>query len=190
MVVTGRPEHPRRPLADFGAVYADHARSVLVFLARRTYDPELAMDLTAETFAQALSSQARFRGTTLDEERAWLFGIAHHVLSGSIRRSRSEDRALRRLGLERPVLDDEDVASIVELAGLDELRGAVAAGLRTLPGKHRDAVRLRVVDELAYEEVARRLQISEPAARARVSRGLRALAHALEEFPLRTEPVR
>ena len=52
----------RRPLHDFGSVYRDHAQSVLVFLARRTYDPELAMDLTAETFAQV--SQRRFRGAS------------------------------------------------------------------------------------------------------------------------------
>ena len=38
---------------------------------------------------------------------------------------------------------------------------------------------MRVVDDLPYEEVARRLGVSEPTARARVSRGLRALQGAL-----------
>lgn len=179
----------RRPLADFSAVYRDHSRAVLIFLTRRTYDPELAMDLTAETFAQALSSQRRFRGQTVEDERAWLFGIAHHVLSRSLRRAGSENRALRRLGLERPQLDGEDFATIVELAGLSELRSAVAIELQQLSDKHRDAVRLRVVEELGYDEVARRLEISEPAARARVSRGLRALARALEQTLPYTETI-
>lgn len=44
----------------------------------------------------------------------------------------------------------------------------------------RDAMRLRVVDELAYPALAARLGTTEPAARARVSRGLAALADALD----------
>jgi RNA polymerase sigma-70 factor (ECF subfamily) len=48
-------------------------------------------------------------------------------------------------------------------------------------------VRLRVVDELPYPDVAARLGISEQAARARVSRALRALAGALDD--LRPEPA-
>jgi len=75
---------------------------------------------------------------------------------------------------------EDQFARIVELAGLDDLRSAVATELQALSAKHRDAVRLRVVDELPYDKIAERLQISEPAARARVSRGLGALARALE----------
>lgn len=172
-------------MADFAAVYREHSKDVLVYLARRTYDPELAMDLTAETFAQALRSQRRFRGSTVSDERAWLFGIASHVLSRAVRRSRAEGRALRRLGLERPELQADDIARIVELAGLRDLRAVVAVELEALSDKHREAVRLRVVDELTYAQVATCLQISEPTARARVSRGLRALAQALER-PLPT----
>ena len=50
----------------------------------------------------------------------------------------------------------------------------------------REAVRLRVVDELEYDELAARLSISAQTARARVSRGLRALGEAIkvmEEVP-------
>ncbi|HEY0343830.1 MAG TPA: hypothetical protein VGC59_04245 [Solirubrobacteraceae bacterium] len=39
---------------------------------------------------------------------------------------------------------------------------------------------MRVVDERAYPTIARQLAISEQAARARVSRGLRELARTLE----------
>jgi len=47
----------------------------------------------------------------------------------------------------------------------------------------RQAVQLRVVEERPYDEVALALGISEQTARARVSRGLRALTHALEPYP-------
>lgn len=175
-----RDQTPDRSSTEFAVLYRAHSRDVLVFLTRRTLDPDSAMDLTAETFAQALRSRRRFRGTTVDEERAWLFGIAKHVLSRSLRRGRSEDRALRRLAFEPPSLDADDTAQIVELAGLSDLRAAVAAELRALSTQQREAVHLRIVDELSYEQVAARLRISEPTARARVSRGLRALAQAVD----------
>ncbi|MBA2297427.1 MAG: sigma-70 region 4 domain-containing protein [Actinobacteria bacterium] len=63
---------------------------------------------------------------------------------------------------------------------LNELRDAVAWELGALPVENREALRVRVVEELAYGDVARRLAITEPAARARVSRGLRALGRALD----------
>jgi hypothetical protein len=39
--------------SEFVALYEREARPVLVFFARRTLDGEVALDLTAETFAQA-----------------------------------------------------------------------------------------------------------------------------------------
>ena len=55
--------------------------------------------------------------------------------------------------------------------------------LAALSEPNRQAVQLRVVDELPYQEVARRLNISEQTARARVSRSLSALAATLEQSP-------
>ena len=173
-------KHALRTPAGFAAAYRAHARPVLIFLARRTYDPETALDLTAETFARAFEARRRFRGTTDEETAAWLFGIARNVLSRHLRRGGAERRALARLGVEVPSLEPDDIVRIVELAGLEELRGTVARELGALPEENREALRLRVVEELSYDDVAQRLAITEPAARARVSRGLRTLSHALD----------
>ena len=51
--------HALRTPAGFAAAYRTHSRSILIFLARRTYDPETALDLTAETFAQAYADDDR-----------------------------------------------------------------------------------------------------------------------------------
>jgi DNA-directed RNA polymerase specialized sigma24 family protein len=45
----------------------------------------------------------------------------------------------------------------------------------------REAIQLRVVGERSYRQVADALNISEEAARTRVSRGLRDLAQALQD---------
>ena len=53
--------------------------------------------------------------------------------------------------------------------------------MAALPEDQRRAVELRVVDEYGYADVAGTLGVSEQMARARVSRGLRALAHFLQD---------
>ena len=181
----GRSVRSPRLFADF---YAEHSADVLVFFVRRTLDVEIARDLTAETFAEAFEDRGRFRGKTEEEARGWLFGIARHLLSRYVRRGAVERRAVERLGIRVPPVSHDDHDRIAELAGLDDLRSGIAAALENLGVDQREAIELRVVAELPYPEVARRLDVSEQTARARVSRGLRALADALE--PTRVEEAK
>ena len=174
----------------FAAAYRAHARSILVFHTRRTYDAATALDLTAETFAQAFAGRRRFRGSSDDEQAAWLFGIARHVFARYARRGRTERDALARLGVEVPAMEPEEALRVIELAGLADVRAAVAREFDALPSRQKRALGLRVVDELPYPEVARRLGISEATARARVSRGLRALSDALDRRQIPTEAMR
>jgi RNA polymerase sigma factor (sigma-70 family) len=169
--------------ADISRLYRSHARPMTAFFARRTYDPETAVDLVAETFASAFESRTRFRGRSDDEAVAWIYGIARHQLSGFYRQGGVERRAMSRLGIERRALTDPEFERIEELADLAALRTAVAAALDGLPAEHALVLRLRVVEELGYDEIAKRLAIGEQTARARVSRALRGLAHRLEPAP-------
>lgn len=173
--------------ADFSAFYAEYAERVLLFHARRCLDAELAVDLMAETFAEALASRRRFRGTSEGEAAAWLFGIARKQLASFFRRGRAERTALKRLGIQVPDVAEDDLARIEALADIDAMRDQVADQLARLSPEQRNALRMRIVDELEYPELARRLHVSEDAARARVSRGLRKLAAALDQSPLDCE---
>ena len=165
---------------DLEALYARHREPLLLFLARRTADPQVALDLWAETFAHAATGRRRFRGGTEDEAAGWLYGIARRRLAHYYRRGHAERRALDRLQLERPPADPGLLSEIERRAGLGALRVELGAALAQLSPGVRDAVQLRVVDEQSYPDVARRLGISEPAARARVSRGLSTLAGLLD----------
>jgi len=163
----------------FAELYEREAESVLVFIARRTLDAELALDLTAETFAQAFRGWHRFRGTTAPEQRAFLFTIARRQLSRYHRRGRVERRALDALAARVPTVQEDDVREIERAAGLADLRGALGGELARLSHEQRAALQLRIVEERPYPEVAATLGISGPVARARVSRALRTLADAL-----------
>jgi RNA polymerase sigma factor (sigma-70 family) len=165
--------------SDFGTFYDRHARAVLAFACRRTADPELAADITAETFAAAYLARRRYREEGAGA-RGWLLGIARHQIGRAIRRSRASERARRRLGVPPVAMDDLSYERIEELADLAELRAAVRDALRSISPKVAEAVALRVGEELPYDEVARRLNCSEGAARVRVARGLDQLAGLLE----------
>jgi RNA polymerase sigma-70 factor, ECF subfamily len=184
---TNTAEHLRRSVRKpeaFGDFFDAHFDGLLRYLTRRTCDAEAGLDLTAESFAQAYLSRHRFRGSTEGQASAWLYRIAKRQLARYFKRGAAERQALRRLGLERPELDQETGRQIEELAALDEVRATLNVKLNELSPARRDALRLRVIDELSYREVARKLEISEAAARARVSRGLRDLASALNRNPI------
>lgn len=164
----------------FVAFYRCHLASILAFFLRRTRDPELTADLTAEVFAAALLTGKRYRPGKRPA-LAWLYGIAAHKLADSRRRGRVEVRARERLALEPLVLEDEDIARIEEMAAAADSETSLKAALQELPEAQRDAVLARVVEERAYTEIAERMACSEMVVRQRVSRGLSALRTQLEE---------
>lgn len=165
----------------FHEFYVANRRRLLAFLTRRALDPDVARDLAAETFAVALQRRHQFRGETNAEAQAWLFAIARTQLSLYWRRGAAERRALTLLGAELPTHELPELERVEELAGLGELRGHVRRALDALTADQAYAVQERVVGERAYDDLAAELGVSEDVVRARVSRGLRALAAETQE---------
>jgi RNA polymerase sigma-70 factor (ECF subfamily) len=165
--------------AAFSVFYRAHARRLLVFFTRRTFDAEAALDLTAETFAAAFASRRGFRGATDQEAGGWLFAIARRQLARYFDAGAASRELVSRLGVETPVAAGAELERIEEMAGLATLRAALRDQLVALDEGQRQALWLRVVDEQPYARVAQQLGISEQAARARVSRALRTLGESL-----------
>lgn len=168
--------------AAFRELYDRWADRLLTYFYRRVLDPEVAADLLAETFAVAFERRRRFRDVGRPGA-TWLYGIAARELSHWFRRRRVEQRAVRRLGLAVPALDDDSIARIEALADMESHRAALAAALPQMGRGERDAVELRVVEELGYAEIAARLECTEAAARVRVHRGLVRLNRLMEATP-------
>ena len=158
----------------FELFYSRYFERLLVFFARRTRDAELAADLTAETFAAALASRRRYRPQRGGAD-SWLFAIAYHKLGDAQRRGCAEDRARRRLGIERIELTDDDIARIDRLGQPD----SVAELVRELPTDQQEAIQAHVIEERGYSEIAADFKTSEAVVRKRVSRGLAAIRRRL-----------
>ena len=173
-----RAQEDPRAYAAFYDAYSDR---VLRFLARRVFDPEVAIDLMSETFAKVLERRMQFRGESAAEEQGWLFAIARTELSHYWRSGRVERAALERFAVNVPELDADEFERIEALAGLNSLDGPLLDAVAALPSDQRRAIELRIVEDLGYEEMAAVLAVSEQVARARVSRALRALARMLRD---------
>lgn len=165
------------------ALYDRHARELLAFFTRRTRDPHLSLDLLSETFLAVFEHRDRCRAGSDGEAAAWVYGIAANKLAAHYRRGMIERRATDRLVATLRAPTHQEVSAIERLAETEAEPGALTAALAGLSGDQRAAVRARVLDERSYEAVSRELGVSEQAARARVSRGLRALRRAVAREP-------
>jgi RNA polymerase sigma factor (sigma-70 family) len=156
-----------RSTAAFAEFYERYESAILAYHRRRVGLPEVAADLTAETFAKALASRARYRPSK-GPAAGWLFGIAHNVLVDSARRGTVEQKAREKLQMMPLELDDEDLERINALGENDRLHAA----LERLPEEQREAIVARYVQDETYDETADRLRTSSSVVRKRVSRGL------------------
>ena len=120
----------------------------------------------------------RFRDDRDGSALPWLLTIAGRLVVDAARHDRVETRARERLGL---------MTSLVVEDAQDEVdrrlspRRTLERCLAQLPAHERDAIDLRIIEELAYDEVARRLNIRPAAARLRVSRALGRLRRTVPE---------
>jgi RNA polymerase sigma-70 factor (ECF subfamily) len=171
-------ERTRRGDRDaFGALYERRHELVLAFLLKRTRNPEVAMDLMAETFAAALVALADRPPAIEGSAAPWLLAIARNTLIDSYRRGKVESAARARLALEPMPIGDSDVEQVLRIAAETDLLLRLS---EELPADQFDALRARVIDGRGYEEIARELACSAAVVRKRVSRAIATLRQAEE----------
>jgi RNA polymerase sigma-70 factor (ECF subfamily) len=168
---------PRRRLRrglsaeEVASLFDELGAPLLSWFRREVKTRDEAADLWSETWARVVASRSRIRGSTRAEHAAFVYATARNLLADWRRRGVVEQRALAQLGIAPLRLDEE----------LPELSGDPERLLGDLPVEQREAVRLRVIEELDYDEIATRTGATEPAVRQRVSRGLKWLRGRLDE---------
>jgi RNA polymerase sigma-70 factor (ECF subfamily) len=166
----------------FARLYDRRCATITAYFYRRILCPHTAAELTAETFARLWSTRMAYdprRGSAM----AWTLGIAGNLYRQWSRSGVVECLARSRLGIETPRLVHEDFEHIETLVDIEDLRVRLKEAIDSLTPKLRDAVVLRILDDLPYEEVAARLGSTVGAARVRVSRALDAMQATMEAAP-------
>ncbi len=163
--------------AIFAEVYDRHASTVYRYAVRRV-GTEAADDVMGETFLVAFERRARY-DTSYDNALPWLLGIATVL----IRKHRgTEARFLRAsaaaAGTTEAVVDDHD-----ERIDARRAIGELAATIRRMPARDRDALLLYAWADLDYEGVALALGVPVGTIRSRLNRARRVLRQSAGEKP-------
>ena len=129
---------------DMDAIYRSHAQTVYKFLRAQCRDPDLAEELTQETFYQAVRSIDRFDGTC--KLSVWLCQIAKHLWYQHLRKHQRETAALETAL--------EHTASSAEEGGLEQ-EGWITLlrQIHNLPQLSREVVYLRAFGGLSFREI-------------------------------------
>jgi RNA polymerase sigma-70 factor (ECF subfamily) len=178
-------------------------RNYLHLVARTQLDLHLQAqanpsDLVQDTFLEAYRDFERFRGGTEAELLGWLRRILVHNLGALVQKQvQAQKRDVRRaVSLEHGLAGLERSAARLgaTLAGPGptpsaqvqrrELAALLADQLARLPADYREVIILRSLEELPFEEVARRLGRSPGAARVLWLRALDRLRRLLKEEDL------
>jgi RNA polymerase sigma-70 factor (ECF subfamily) len=158
----------------FRLVYDRHADTIFGYFRRRGVDHHTALDLTAETFAEAWLCRHRFVDRADGSAGPWFSGIARNVLSHAARHRAVSTAARRRLEMSvdpRPV-DRETERLLDQLDGIDP---DLLSCLDGLSDASRHAVESRIVHGASYDDIGAALSCTPLAARIKVSRALASL---------------
>lgn len=170
-------ERARRGDRDaFAELVARHQDALYTMALRLLGRPEDAADVVQETFLRAYVNLPRLRGLAV---RGWLFRVAvnaaRDVQRRAVRRPTAplEDAQGNIIDLPDPALGPDATAEARERSAV--LREALLA----LPEDFRQAVVLRDVNDLAYEEIAAVLRVPLGTVKSRISRARALLAEGL-----------
>lgn len=173
----------------FDTLVVLYINDIYRLLFRLTADEQEAQDLTQETFLKALKAIKNFRGES--SLKTWLFRIA---INTSRSRFRWWERRKLHLIISLDSNDEKDnwsnrLSSYEFLDPEEELlrkekESILLKALRLLHKKFRDAVVLRDIEGLSYEEIAEILQTNVGTVKSRIARGRLELRKKLSEFDL------
>lgn len=135
---------------------------------RMVSNPEDAYDVAQDAFLAAWRGLPSFRGES--GFSTWLYRLVSNAAIDHLRRTKHQRGNVslddEELNLDAP----DDSPTPQEAAEENDLKQAVAAGLRELSDDHRTVLVMREVQELSYEEIAASLQLDLGTVKSRISR--------------------
>jgi RNA polymerase sigma-70 factor (ECF subfamily) len=160
----------------FARLYDHYFPIVFKYVLYRVCDAQAADDISSMIFERVLLGIANYRPKQAPF-RAWLFGMAHHVVSDHFRyqskhRWHSLD-ALKNMGSNDPPPE--------EVAISNELNDRLLEALGCLTDRQRDLIALKVVAGLNNRQIARLTEMSESNVGVTFYRTIRKLRNELKE---------
>ena len=164
------------------------ARVLRVMVSVLKCDRATAEDLGQEVFLRVHKGLQGFDGNV--RFATWLHTISMNVAISEYRRRRAQKRDKRTLSIDAPVQGHDDLyitpagneRDPADHAHRAEFLKKVRRCVQELPDEFREAVVLRDMESLSYEEIATALGLAPGTVRSRIHRGRQLLQHKLKEF--------
>ena len=173
-----RTSEPAQDEDDFSGATLEFLDSLYGAALRLTRNADRAQDLVQDTYLKAIRARGRY--TTGSNLKAWLYTILHNTW-----RNRQRDGARSRVSFDSAVVEEAAEGARLGPSGQVDspetqlmqatLDADLQQALDTLPESFREAVWLRDVDELSYQEIASVLGVPIGTVMSRLSRGRKQL---------------
>jgi RNA polymerase sigma-70 factor (ECF subfamily) len=169
----------------YGLLVVKYQRRVERLIGRMVRDSDLVQDIAQETFIRAYRALGQFRGEA--QFYTWLYRIAVNtakkqlmelkrdpvVLMSSLMRNEDDETSAPELELNGQVADAETPESLL---GSKEIAQAVNDAMEALPKELGQAIALREIEGLSYEEIAQALDCPIGTVRSRIFRAREAIS--------------
>lgn len=160
----------------FAAIYDHYFPRVYNYVRYRVQNPETADDITAQVFERALTGIDRYRPKR-GPLAAWIFGIAHHVVSDHLRAQK------RRRWLSLDLVSDRasTAPQPEQIAVRNEMREELLEAIARLSDRERDLIALKFGAKLTNRYIAELTGLSESNVGVILYRAVRRLRTRLSE---------
>ena len=182
--------------AAFEMLVLKYQRRIERLISRMVRDPELVQDVAQETFIRAWRALPQFRGESAFY--TWLYRIAINSAKKALADLR-RDPLVPEAGLQRDAEGDEtsrvenelsDGETPDALLASKEIAAAVNAAIEALSDDLRQAITLREIAGLSYEELSEVMNCPIGTVRSRIFRAREAIANRLRPLLDTREGVR
>ncbi len=156
----------------FDLLVLKYERKIINLVMRYVRDPEQALDITQEAFIKAYRALPRFRGDSAFY--TWLYRIAVNTAKNYLAAQRR-----RPMDVELDLQDPEQYGLHAKLKESDtpeglalsqELQDTLERAIAALPDDLRQAIILRELDGMSYEEIAQTMECPVGTVRSRIFR--------------------
>jgi len=161
----------------FDALYQRHRGPLFRFLVGQLRDRPLAEEIYQDVWQRVIAARANWRPEAAFS--TWLYRIAHNRLNDHWRAQRHRPPAPIDAELRMAALADPDDPE--SLAGREETRQRLQQALDELPEDQREAVLLRLQQELSLEEIGAITGVGRETVKSR-------LRYALDKLRTRLNP--
>ena len=154
-------------------LYDTHVDRIYRLAYRLTGDPDLAQDMTQETFIRAFDKMEQFRGEAAFS--TWLGSIATSVIYNGLRK-------VKRFRQREVVLEEADSLGGQSVEAEPDLKEKLSRAIDDLPTKYRMVFVMHDVEGYTHKEISDAMGTQVGTSKAQLFRARSKLRAALAEF--------